>query len=59
MEHIKEYTLSILSEWVSRTSPITAELHIKRAATKLMQTFYKFYITGTFLHHVILDLFSE
>lgn len=39
MEHIKEYTLSILSEWVSRTSPITAKLHIKSAAAKLMQMY--------------------
>lgn len=48
MEHIKEYTLSILSEWVSRTSPITAKLHIKSAATELMQMYYKFLSRGPF-----------
>lgn len=48
MEHIKEYTLSILSEWVSRTSPITAELHIKSAAAELMQMYCKFSSRGPF-----------
>lgn len=48
VEHIKEYTLSILSEWVSRTSPITAELHVKSAAAELMQMYYKFSSRGPF-----------
>lgn len=48
MEHIKEHTLSILSEWVSRTSPITAELHIKSLDAELMQMYYKFSSCGPF-----------
>ena len=48
VEHIKEYTLSILSEWVSRTSPITGELHIKSAAAELMRMHYKFSSHGPF-----------
>ena len=40
MGHKKEYTLSIHSKWVSRTSPIILQQHIKNATTELMQTDY-------------------
>lgn len=38
--HKKEYALSIHSKWVSRTSPIILQRHIKNATTELMQTDY-------------------
>lgn len=36
----KEYTLSIHSKWVSRTSPIILQQHIKNAMAELMWTDY-------------------
>lgn len=38
--HKKEYALSIHSKWVSRTSPIILQRHIKNAMTELMRTDY-------------------
>ena len=38
MRHKKEYTLSIHSKWVSRTSPIILQRHIKNAVVELMHT---------------------
>lgn len=52
----KEYALSILSKWVSRTSPIILERHIKNAMTELMHTDYVSFTSQGLLNISFCDL---